>query len=146
MEMLNPIEHARDPEAVWRYGTEPYAVAADVYRLPGRIGKGGWSWYTGSAAWMYKAWMEEILGLHVREDTFHLAPVIPGWWDGFDLAFRHGEALYDIHVENSAHVERGIAWVEMDGKRMIDGTIPLSRDFVKHRIVVSMGEPPPPTV
>ncbi len=63
LRLLNPIEHARDPEAVWRYGIEPYVVAADVYRLPGRIGQGGWSWYTGSAAWMYRAWVEEVLGL-----------------------------------------------------------------------------------
>ena len=62
LRMLNPIEHARDSEAVWHYGVEPYVVAADVYRLPGRVGQGGWSWYTGSAAWMYRAWIEEVMG------------------------------------------------------------------------------------
>jgi cyclic beta-1,2-glucan synthetase len=139
MRMLNPIERARDPETVWRYGIEPYVAAADVYRLPGRIGRGGWSWYTGSAAWMYRAWVEEMLGLHVRGETMRLAPVIPGWWDGFQMSYRHGEAIYEIQVENPEHCERGISWVKMDGQRMEGGVIPLGRDLVKHRIVVRMG-------
>jgi cyclic beta-1,2-glucan synthetase len=139
MGMLNPIEHARDQDAVWRYGIEPYAVAADIYRLPDRIGKGGWSWYTGSSAWMYRCWVEEIVGLHVRGNSLSVAPVIPGWWDGFDIAYRHGEAIYEIRVENPDHVENGVAWVEMDGKRLAGDTIPLSREFVKHRIAVRMG-------
>ena len=141
MRMLNPIEHARDPETVWRYGIEPYVVAADVYRLPGRIGKGGWSWYTGSAAWMYRAWVEEILGLHVRGETMWITPVIPGWWDGYQMSYRHGEAVYEIQVENPEHCERGTSWVQMDGRRMTGGLIPLGRNSVKHRIVVRMGNP-----
>jgi cyclic beta-1,2-glucan synthetase len=140
MHILNPIEHARDQEAVWRYGVEPYVVAADVSGLPGRIGKGGWSWYTGSSAWMYRAWVEEILGLHVRGEAMWFTPVIPGWWDGFQMVFRHGEAVYEIQVENPGHCERGIAWVEMDGRRMEGGVIPLCRDLVKHRIVVRLGD------
>ncbi len=143
MRMLTPIEHARDPEAVWRYGIEPYVAAADVYRVPGRIGQGGWSWYTGSAAWMYRAWVEEMLGLHVRGEIMRLTPVIPGWWDGFQMSYRHGEAVYEIHVENPEHCEQGVSWVEMDGQRMNGGVIPLGRDLVKHRIVVRMGNPNP---
>ncbi len=141
MRMLNPVEHARDPEAVWRYGIEPYVVAADVYRLPGRIGQGGWSWYTGSAALMYRAWVEEILGLHVCGETLRLTPVIPGWWDGFRMSYRHDKSIYEIQVDNPEHCERGISWVEMDGQRMKGGVIPLGRNFVKHRIVVRMGNP-----
>jgi cyclic beta-1,2-glucan synthetase len=141
MRMLNPIEHARDPEAVWRYGIEPYAVAADVYRLSGRIGRGGWSWYTGSAAWVYRAWVEEMLGLHVCGETLRLTPVIPGWWEGFQITYRHGESVYEIHVENPDHCERGISWVEMDGRRIEGEVIPLGRDLIKHRIVVRMGNP-----
>jgi len=139
MRMLNPIEHARDAEAVWRYGIEPYVIAADVYCLPGRIGKGGWSWYTGSAAWMYRAWVEEILGLHVRGETMRLDPVIPGWWDGFQMTYRHGESIYEILVENPEHCERGVSWVDLDGRRMKDGMIPLGRELVKHRIILRMG-------
>jgi cyclic beta-1,2-glucan synthetase len=143
MRMLNPIEHARNPEAVWRYGIEPYAAAADVYRSPWRVGQGGWSWYTGSAGWMYRAWVEEILGLHVRGETMQVTPVIPGWWDGFQLSYRHGEGVYEIQVDNPEHCEGGISWVEMDGQRMKGGVIPLGRDLVKHRVVVRMGNPDP---
>ena len=141
MRILNPIEHTRDPENVWRYGIEPYVVAADVYRLHGRVGQGGWSWYTGSAAWMYRAWVEEILGLRVRGESMQITPVIPGWWDGFTMSYRHGESAYEIQVENPDHCERGVSWVEMDGRRMDGGVIPLARDLVKHRIVVRMGHP-----
>ncbi|MBE0556194.1 MAG: glycosyltransferase 36 associated protein, partial [Proteobacteria bacterium] len=141
LRMLNPIERARDPETVWRYGTEPYVIAADVYRLPGRIGQGGWSWYTGSAAWMYRAWVEEVLGLKVRGDHMELSPVIPGWWGGFHMRYRHGEAIYEIQVENPEKCERGVSWVEMDGQRVRDGMIPLERGLVKHRILVHMGIP-----
>lgn len=139
LRMLNPIEHARDPEAVWRYGIEPYAVAADVYRLPDRTGHGGWSWYTGSAAWMYRAWVEEILGLKVRGESLGLDPVIPADWEGFDLRYRHGESVYEIQVENPDHCERGVSWMEMDGERVTGSTIPLERGLIKHRILVRMG-------
>ena len=141
LRLLNPIEHAREPKSVWRYGLEPYVVAGDIYRLPKRIGQGGWSWYTGSAAWMYRAWVEEVLGLKVRGETLLLAPVIPEWWDGFRMTYRHGEAIYEIHVENPEHRGRGVAWVELDGRRVEGGVIPLSRDPVKHRVHVRMGQP-----
>lgn len=140
LRMLNPVEHAREPESVWRYGVEPYVVAADIYRLPGRIGQGGWSWYTGSASWLYRAWVEEILGLKIRGETMRLAPVIPAWWDGFQMSYRHGEALYEIQVENPAHCEQGVAWMEMDGQRIKADIIQLVRDLVKHRILIRMGE------
>jgi cyclic beta-1,2-glucan synthetase len=140
LRMLNPIEHARDSEAVWRYGIEPYVIAADVYRLPGRIGQGGWSWYTGSAAWMYRVWVEEVLGLKVRGDRLRVNPVIPGWWEGFRLQYRHGEAIYEMQVDNPDHLERGVSWVEMDGRRLADAMVPLERGLVKHRILVRMGK------
>jgi cyclic beta-1,2-glucan synthetase len=144
LRMLNPIERTVDPETVWRYGVEPYVVAADVYHLTGRIGKGGWSWYTGSAAWMYRAWVEEILGLKLRGDRMQIDPVIPTWWGGFRLRYRHGEAVYEIQVENPEGCQRGVAWVEMDGQRMQDKVIPLERSLVKHRILVHMAFPARP--
>jgi cyclic beta-1,2-glucan synthetase len=139
--MLNPIEHARDATSVWVYGVEPYVVAADVYRLPGRIGQGGWSWYTGSAAWLYRAWVEEIFGLTVHGDTLTIRPVIPAAWPGFSLRYRHGEALYDIQVENPQGCQQGIAWMELDGKRLDDQTILLEKTFIEHRLKVRMGSP-----
>jgi cyclic beta-1,2-glucan synthetase len=140
LRMLNPIEHARDAAAVWNYGVEPYVVAADVYRMPGRVGEGGWSWYTGSAAWMYRAWTEEVLGLQVRGNMMRIVPVIPAAWPGFSLNYRHGETIYAIRVENPNGCERGVAWVEMDGQQQPDGVIPLERGLVKHQVIVRMGE------
>ncbi len=139
LRLLNPIEHARDAAATWRYGTEPYAVAADVYRLPGRIGQGGWSWYTGSAAWMYRAWVEEILGMQVRGDQMRINPVIPATWPGFSLRYRHGEAVYEIEVENPDGCEHGVAWIEMDGLRLSGDLVPLERCLIKHQVRVCMG-------
>jgi cyclic beta-1,2-glucan synthetase len=140
LRMLNPIEHARDAETVWHYGVEPYVVAADVYRLPGRIGHGGWSWYTGSAAWMYRAWVEEVLGLQIRSGQMRVNPVIPGSWPGFSLSYRHGESIYAIRVENPHGRQSGVAWVEMDGQRVPGGVIQLEQVLVKHQVVVMMGE------
>jgi cyclic beta-1,2-glucan glucanotransferase len=139
LRLLNPIEHARDPESVQRYSVEPYALAADVYRLPDRVGRGGWSWYTGSAAWMYRVWVEEVLGLKVRGNRLLVDPVIPGWWNGFQVKYRHGEALFVIQVENPEGCERGVSWIEMDGRRLADWVIPLSCEPVKHEILVRMG-------
>jgi cyclic beta-1,2-glucan synthetase len=141
LRMLNPIEHARDAEAVWHYGVEPYVVAADVYRLPGRVGQGGWSWYTGSAAWMYRAWVEEILGLQIRGDRMRIDPVIPATWPGFSLQYRHGETIYAIEVENPDGFEHSVAWVEMDGQRLSQGVIRLEHGLVKHQVRVRMGKP-----
>ncbi|MBE0504493.1 MAG: glycosyl transferase [Desulfuromonadales bacterium] len=141
LRLLNPIEHARDADAAWLYGVEPYVVAADVYRLPDRVGQGGWSWYTGSAAWMYRVWIEEVLGLQVRSGQLRINPVIPATWPGFSLSYRHGETIYAIEVENPDSCERGVAWVEMDGQRVAGGAIPLERSLVKHHVVVRMGEP-----
>ena len=139
LRMLNPIEHARDAEAVWQYGVEPYVVAADVYRLPGRVGHGGWSWYTGSAAWMYRAWIEEVLGLQIRGNQMRINPVIPGSWPGFSINYRHGESIYAIQVENPHGCEYGVAWVEMDGQRVPSRVIELESGLVKHQVVVTMG-------
>ncbi len=139
LRILNPIERARQGESVWRYGVEPYVVAADVYRTPGWMGHGGWSWYTGSAALSYRAWVEEVLGLKVRGESLRIDPVIPAWWDGFRLMYRHGDALYEIQVENPDGCQRGVSLVAMDGRRLEDGVIPLERNLIKHRVLVRLG-------
>ena len=142
LRLLNPIEHTGSPEDAARYSVEPYVIAADVYRLPGRIGQGGWSWYTGSASWMYRVWVEEVLGLKIRGERMSVEPVIPGWWQGFRVRYRHGEAVYEIQVENPDGCQHGVAWVEIDGRRQPQNVIPLVRALVKHRILVRMGAAP----
>ncbi len=139
LRMLNPIERARDPETAARYRVEPYVVAADVSRLQGRVGQGGWTWYTGSAAWMYRIWIEEVLGLKVAGASLAVDPVIPSEWSGFTVQYRRGEALYEIVVENPDGTGRGVAWAELDGRRLDKPIIPLEETSAKHRVVVRMG-------
>jgi cyclic beta-1,2-glucan synthetase len=140
LRILNPIEHARDDRDVWRYTVEPYVVAADVYRLPGRIGQGGWSWYTGSAAWMYRVWTEEVLGMKKRGDRLIIDPVIPDWWDGFKVTLRHGEAIYVIEVQNPDHIQQGVTSLELDGQSLEERFITLDPEPVKHIVRVLMGK------
>ena len=85
-----------------RYRGEPYVVAADVYAASGRVGQSGWTWYTGSAAWMYRIWIEEVLGLQIRGDQFSVDPAIPDEWPGFELVYRHRSATYEITVHRMA--------------------------------------------
>ncbi|MCJ7825124.1 MAG: hypothetical protein MUP44_09515, partial [Anaerolineales bacterium] len=139
LHILNPVEHAREIPDVWRYTVEPYVAVADVYRLPGRIGQGGWSWYTGSAAWMYRAWTEEVLGLKKRGDRLTIDPVIPDWWDGFKIHLRHAQAIYAIEVQNPDHIQQGVARLELDGQRLEERFIPLDPEPVKHIVRILMG-------
>jgi cyclic beta-1,2-glucan synthetase len=91
-DLINPIHHAADPKGVQRYQVEPYVIAADVYGVQPHTGRGGWTWYTGSAAWTYRAALEFILGIRLRGDTFTLQPCVPSNWNSFELFFRqHGE-------------------------------------------------------
>ncbi len=100
LELLNPIEHARTPLDCQVYRTEPYAVAADVYSLEGQTGRGGWTWYTGSAGWMYRIWLEEVLGFQLRGDQLTMRPAIPADWPGFVLTFLYRSTEYRIEVTN----------------------------------------------
>ena len=96
--MMNPVEHSRSPEAAVHYRGEPYVVAADVSSAAGRVGQSGWTWYTGSAGVMYRAWVEEVLGFQVRGDKLTLCPAIPEDWPGFSITYRYRSAVYEISV------------------------------------------------
>jgi cyclic beta-1,2-glucan synthetase len=139
--MLNPINHTRTPADVERYQVEPYVVAADVYTHPAHIGRGGWTWYTGSAAWMYRLGLESILGLRRRGQCFTVAPCVPRTWEGFRLRWRHGGSTYEITVENTGRRNRGVAEAVLDGAPVDAGAIPLVDDGAVHRLRVVMGEP-----
>ena len=106
--LLNPINHARTPEDVQRYAVEPYVVAADVYSVAPHIGRGGWTWYTGAAGWMYRAGLEGILGLRRQGDFLVLDPCLPAAWPGFEMTVTIGASRYDIRVETPSHRCRGI--------------------------------------
>ena len=116
LQMLNPAEHARDPESVERYKTEPYAVAADVYALKDRKGRGGWTWYTGAAGWMYRVWLEAVLGFQLIEGkrlTFD--PVLPKEWPEVRLRYRYHATPYEIVIENPRQTGHGVTRLELDG-------------------------------
>jgi cyclic beta-1,2-glucan synthetase len=140
LRIMNPIEHTREPEDVERYKVEPYVVAADVYRLHGKVGQGGWTWYTGSAGWMYRIWVEEILGLKIEAGKMKISPVIPPHWEGFKLRYRLGEAIYEIKVENPDRVSRGVVWIELNGERQDQDFIDLEGSEGRHSVLVRMGE------
>ena len=138
---LAPIRHASTRAAIHRYKVEPYVACADIYSEPPHTGRGGWSWYTGSAGWLYRAGLESILGFRRRAAVLEIDPCIPKAWPGFKIAFRHGSARYEIAVENPNGVSRGVTLVELDGEAL-PGTrpgIPLADDGATHRVRVVLG-------
>jgi cyclic beta-1,2-glucan synthetase len=139
--MLNPINRTRTAADVERYKVEPYVLAADVYTHPGHIGRGGWSWYTGSAAWMYRLGLESILGLRRRGVCLAIAPCVPASWSGFTVRWKHGRSTLEITVENPEHKNRGVAMTLLDGAVVDADAIPLVDDGAVHRLRVVMGAP-----
>jgi cyclic beta-1,2-glucan synthetase len=141
LSLLNPVNHARTEDDVQRYKVEPYVVAADVYSMPPHVGRGGWTWYTGSAAWMYRAGLEGILGFRVQGASLLLDPCVPRAWLRFEIVFRYHSSRYEITVENPEAVSRGIARAEADGTLLV-GTplrIPLLDDGAVHKVRVVLG-------
>jgi cyclic beta-1,2-glucan synthetase len=124
LQLMNPVEHSRHPEAAVHYRGEPYVVAADVYDAPGRVGQCGWTWYTGSAAWMYRIWTEEVLGFRLRGDRLTIDPAIPDEWPGFELTYRYRSTVYDIKVQRR------------EGEKSVPSAIELKDDGGRHEIVV----------
>jgi cellobiose phosphorylase len=116
LQMLNPIEHAHTPEDYAVYRTEPYVVAADVYSLENQPGRGGWTWYTGSAGWMYRVWLEEVFGFKLRGNHLSIEPTIPEDWPCFVLTFRYGRTQYRIEVENGGEASQREFQLDDDGK------------------------------
>ena len=143
--LLNPINHASTRAAIHRYKVEPYVACGDVYAQPPHVGRGGWTWYTGSAGWMYRAGLEWILGFQVRGATLLLDPCVPRAWRGFEIVFRYRSARYDIAVENPHGVSRGVARTELDGVVLLTALpgnparIPMADDGATHRVRVILG-------
>ena len=139
--LLNPINHARTRSDVHRYKVEPYVVAADIYSSAPHIGRGGWTWYTGSAGWMQRAGVESILGLRVHGAYLHFDPCIPKSWATFEMTVRRQSVQYEITVHNPAGVSRGICFAEMDGVEIAERPLRLRivDDGAVHRILVKLG-------
>jgi len=137
--MLNPVNHGSTPEAIERYKVEPYVMCADIYGAPPHTGRGGWTWYTGAAGWMYRLTVETLLGLQLEVDRLRIAPCIPTHWDAYTIHYRYRETVYHITVrrigEQSGHVIR----VTLDGVERPDARIPLIDDRREHYVEVDLG-------
>jgi cellobiose phosphorylase len=137
--MLNPIYHGNTLEKIKRYRVEPYVVAADVYSAPSHKGRGGWTWYTGSAGWMYRLGLEAILGLRRVGDVLRINPCIPSKWSAYDMTYKFGDTSYHIHVDNPEGVNCGVKEIRLDRKALTGSDIPLMDDGNAHTVHVSMG-------
>jgi cyclic beta-1,2-glucan synthetase len=138
--MLNPINHARTRAEAERYKVEPYAVVADVYSTAPHVGRGGWSWYTGSAGWMQRVGVEGILGIRIQGKSLHIDPCIPHAWPGFTAAITWRSARYTIVVENPFRVARGVRTITLDGITLPCGAIViLTDDGGRHVVGVTLG-------
>jgi cyclic beta-1,2-glucan synthetase len=138
--MLNPINHTRTAAGVAGYMAEPYVVAGDVHADPAHAGRGGWTWYTGSAGLMYRAGLESILGLRRRGSTFEMDPCIPSTWPDYAIVWRFGRTRYEIVVSNPERRCRGIAEAELDGVPVDPRSIPLADDGGTHQVRLVLGD------
>jgi cellobiose phosphorylase len=142
--MINPANHACSPAAIAAYKVEPYVVAADVYAVAPHIGRGGWSWYTGSAGWMYRLIVESLLGLRLAADTLYVAPCLPADWQGFRLHYRYRETVYHVAVTQevvSDAAQAAAMHMTVDGVERPDQTIQLVDDRKDHAVEIRMMSP-----
>jgi cyclic beta-1,2-glucan synthetase len=137
--MINPINHTRSADGVERYRGEPYVVAADVYAHPMHVGRGGWTWYTGSAGWMYQAALQAILGISMHGATWSVDPCIPTSWPAYTLTWRRGRTRYVVSIQNPDRVSTGVVGAEMDGIRLDPRAIPFADDGGEHAVTVTLG-------
>ncbi|TAL91901.1 MAG: hypothetical protein EPN69_09025, partial [Rhodanobacter sp.] len=134
LRMINPVNHGLDAQQIEVYKVEPYVVSADVYAVPPHTGRGGWSWYTGSAGWMYRLIVESLLGLRLENGHLHFAPVLPAQWEGFHMDYRYHDSWYRIDVRQ---LDAGAAAsVTLDGEVQPDGLVQLSQDGREHQVLI----------
>lgn len=131
--MINPINRTKKAEDVRKYRVEPYVIAADIYSSDNYPGRGGWTWYTGSAGWFYRVGVEEILGLHKNGNKLKIVPKIPIAWDGYKAVYNYLDTTYNIEV-----VKKDKEGLELDGKNQISNTINLVNDSKTHEIKVTI--------
>ena len=141
--MLNPVNRTRTGATLERYKAEPYVIPGDVYTNPAHAGRGGWTWYTGAAGWMYRAGLESILGLKRRGQVFEIDPCIPSTWNEFDISWRAGATRYEIHVANPLRRCRGVAAATLDGEPADPACIPINSDGLAHTVQIVLGDRTP---
>ncbi len=137
--MLNPINHGSSPESIARYKVEPYVMCADIYGASPHTGRGGWTWYTGAAGWMYRLTVETLLGLQLDVDRLRLTPCVPADWDSYKIHYRYRETVYHITVKRVGEQSNQVGRVTVDGVDQPDTSIPLVDDHREHRVEVALG-------
>jgi cyclic beta-1,2-glucan synthetase len=141
--MLNPVHHGSEPEQIELYKVEPYVMCADIYAAAPHTGRGGWTWYTGAAGWMYRLSVETLLGLQLEVDHLRIAPCIPEQWDAYKIHYRFRETVYHITIRRVAEKSNRVSAVKVDGVVIKDkdgaGWIPLVDDHKEHRVEVELG-------
>jgi cellobiose phosphorylase len=144
--LINPIHHGDRPEAIARYKVEPYVLAADVYTNPQHEGRGGWTWYTGSAGWMYRLIVESLLGLRRDADRLFIEPVIPAAWSGFVVHYRYHQSIYHlrIHKKGAGSGKLAVSRLLRDGNQQAQRVIALDNDGKEHQIEIELSDTDPP--
>ena len=137
-DLVNPVNHTKTAGGVSLYKVEPYVVAADVYAVEPHVGRGGWTWYTGSAGWMFRLLSESLLGLRLDVDKIHLDPRLPAEWTGFEFTYRHQGGHHHVIVKKT-DTGRGVKRVVFDGNPIDDKFIPLRGDGQPHKVEVEIG-------
>jgi cyclic beta-1,2-glucan synthetase len=137
--MLNPVHHGSTPEAIERYKVEPYVMCADIYGVSPHIGRGGWTWYTGAAGWMYRLTVETLLGLRLEVDHLRIAPCIPAHWDAYKIHYRYRDTVYHITIRRSGEPSARVTRVSVDGAECPDTRIPMVDDRREHFVEVDLG-------
>ena len=138
--LLNPVNHSSTRAGLHKYKVEPYVAVGDVYAVPPHTGRGGWTWYTGSAGWMYRAGLESILGFKLQGDRLTLDPCVPRWWREFEIKYRHGRSVFLIKVENPMGLNKGVISVEVDGVTQEGPEIQLGDEPKQYNVRIVMGE------
>ncbi len=136
-QMINPLMRAGTAAQVDTYKVEPYVVAADVYTAPGQLGRGGWTWYTGSASWLYRVGLEAILGFTKSADTLRIEPRVPAAWPAFSIEYRFGGAVYAITVRQPGQLQRRGAQIRVDGRLLEEPIVQLVDDGARHEVLVT---------
>lgn len=136
LKMMHPVAHSLNPAECELYKVEPYVIAADIYSLSGNIGRGGWTWYTGSAGWMYRIWLEEVLGFNLRGKVLKFKPVLPPDWQRVKIDYIFQSSRYTILIENPKQLDKGKIRIELDGVLLEKNEIPLVDDGANHFVSI----------
>jgi cyclic beta-1,2-glucan synthetase len=142
LSFINPIHRSSDPERVKHYRVEPYAVAADIYSAEAHVGRGGWTWYTGAAGWMYRVTIESLLGIKREGTALRIDPCVPRHWHQYRVTYRIEGAEYVIEVDNTVGSGTDLVSVSVDGVRAEDGTVRLEEGSGRHAVQVRLGGAP----